>query len=97
MVPPAQRQEDEMVRDLGVERAIRANDARGLTPLQLLRHLVAEVEAGNIDANKLLVAWFGGPEDDMSRGTAFAGVSRIEAVALLNLTLSDVIESWKGR
>ena len=85
-----------MVRDLGVERAIRANDARGLTPLQLLRHLVDEVEAGKIDATKLVVAWFGGPEDEMSRGMAFASVSRVEAVALLNLALSDVMEKWKS-
>ena len=85
-----------MVRDLGVERAIRNKDARSLTPLQLLRYLATEMEEGRIDASKLVVAWFGGDEEDMTRGTAFAGVNRVEAVALINLTLSDVMDRWKN-
>jgi len=84
-----------MVTNLNTARAIKSNDARNLEPLELLKYLVAEIEAGRMTATKLCCHWTEGDEEHFRRGAAYAGLDRMQAIALLNVALMDSLDAWR--
>lgn len=84
-----------MITNLNTARAIKSNDARNLTPLELLRYLATEMEAGRLKATKLCCHWTEGEEEQFRRGAAYAGIDRMQAIALLNVALIDSLDAWR--
>ena len=85
-----------MVTDLNARRAIKSGDARNMEPATLLRHLLAEIEAGRLAPTKLCCVWFEGEEESLVRGGAYAGLDRMQTVALLNIALADSLSEWRS-
>jgi len=85
-----------MVTNLGAVRAIRSGDARKMKPVDLLRHLLSEIEAGTLEPSKLAVLWFEGEPETYTRGAAFAGLDRVETIALLDVTHADIMDAWRN-
>jgi hypothetical protein len=85
-----------MIVDLNTVRMLKGNDAQSVSPETLLKHLLAEISAGRMTPTKIAIAWFEDAGESLQRGAAFAGVNRMEALALLEVTKADALEGWRS-
>jgi len=81
--------------NLNKARAEKANDARLWTPLDALKDLVAEIEAGRETVDGLSINfWRTLPDGGKQHGYVVAGLTRPENIALLEVSKMRAIDDW---
>jgi hypothetical protein len=88
---------DDKVISLGNVRAHQQNDARAWTPLEALKALVRDIEAGAVNP-VAMSAWYWHKNADGSTSLHYsaAGLTHEQHVAMLLAAQHDALKSWRG-
>lgn len=81
---------------LAEARAVNAEDAKLWSPLDALKALIRDIEAGEVSPTWIAVHWLERQEGgNLNYGYSIAGMSRAEHIALLSIAQANAIEGWR--
>lgn len=78
-------------------RAEKAGDNGLVSPVEVLRNVIAEIEAGKIDPDKLMVLHLSTKGDVYDSGWYAADLRSSEMIALCEVTKANLIDMMNGR
>jgi hypothetical protein len=82
--------------NLAKARAEKANDSRLWTPIDALKDVISEIEAGKIKADQIAIHWRETNEDGSCDFCyCVAGLTFSDHIALLHAALARVLELWR--
>jgi hypothetical protein len=83
------------VNKLAALRVGKAEDNKDITPLDLLRTMIHDIETGALKVDGLMILWFNRPKgEDWDMGSYRARVDRVEQLAFLELAKERHIRGW---